>query len=173
MARTNVYRQPTEDDYTSDPHPVLLGWFDDSSAERIEESTYWDGNNRRGVVSGLQCGYEELYRTKGGRWVRHYNARSEFNGPEFYEFLTDEQAQEWLLKDGDDDAVRKYFGEIEEERGPGRPEIGPAFSVRFPADLLARVDQLAGACGLTRAAWLRQVAEVAAEDVIVSAASGS
>jgi len=40
------------------------------------------------------------------------------------------------------------------ERG-GRPEIGPAFSLRFSPDLLAKVDQAAAAEGVTRAAWIR------------------
>ena len=41
----------------------------------------------------------------------------------------------------------------------GRPEIGPAFSVRFPAALLDRVDTAAAAEGRTRAGWLRASAE--------------
>lgn len=41
----------------------------------------------------------------------------------------------------------------------GRPEIGPAFSVRFPAALLDRVDKAAAAEGRTRAGWLRASAE--------------
>jgi hypothetical protein len=41
----------------------------------------------------------------------------------------------------------------------GRPEIGPAFSVRFPAVLLDRVDAAAAAEGRSRAGWLRASAE--------------
>lgn len=45
--------------------------------------------------------------------------------------------------------------------GPGRPEIGPAFSVRFPPGLLARVDTAATALGVSRAEYLRGLAEKA------------
>jgi len=159
MSRTNIYSRPNPDDYDPDA-PRLLGWFDpDTAVEQIPEDTRWDGNNHRGVMSGLQCGYEELYRTKGGRWVRHYNARNEYNGPEYYEFFDDEQAQGWLLENGSDAVVAKYFGPVEPERGPGRPEVGPAFSLRFPRELLARLDQVAATEGASRAAKIRQLVE--------------
>lgn len=41
----------------------------------------------------------------------------------------------------------------------GRPEIGPAFSVRFPEDLLARIDADTATVGISRASWLRTAAE--------------
>lgn len=48
------------------------------------------------------------------------------------------------------------------KRRPGRPSIGgPTFSVAFPRDLLDRVDAAAKEAGLTRAAWLRKIAEEA------------
>lgn len=40
---------------------------------------------------------------------------------------------------------------------PGRPEIGPAFSLRFPADLLAAVDAAARTDGISRAELIRRV----------------
>ena len=43
--------------------------------------------------------------------------------------------------------------------GVGRPEIGPAFSVRFPEDLLERIDADAASVGVSRASWLRAAAE--------------
>lgn len=43
--------------------------------------------------------------------------------------------------------------------GPGRPQIGPAFVVRFPVDLIARVDQAAAEARTSRAGWLRDAAE--------------
>ena len=46
----------------------------------------------------------------------------------------------------------------------GRPAVGPAISVAYPADLLARIDAAASALGITRAAWLRSVAEQALSD---------
>lgn len=41
---------------------------------------------------------------------------------------------------------------------PGRPQIGPAFVVRFPEDLIARVDQAAADARTSRAGWLRDAA---------------
>lgn len=41
----------------------------------------------------------------------------------------------------------------------GRPEIGPAFSVRFPTDLLTEVDAAAAADSESRAEWLRSAAQ--------------
>lgn len=38
----------------------------------------------------------------------------------------------------------------------GRPAIGPAFSVRLPPGLLARVDAAAAAEGVSRAEWIRR-----------------
>jgi hypothetical protein len=141
-----------------------LAWFDDNlTTEEIVEGKRWDGNNHRGIKSGLQIGYSELIRTKGGRWVCHTDARNEYNGPETYDFMTDDQARDWLMTAGSEEAeaaLLKYFGEPEEESGPdlgGRPVVGPAFSVRFPVDLLARVDAARGATA--RAEWLREAAE--------------
>lgn len=151
MTRINVY---DTDEYTGEK--TLVGWFDPASSETFEEGTYWDGNNHRGVISGLQVGSECLYRTKGGRWVRHYDATSEFNGPEFYEFLTDEQARTWLLRASEDEAVEKYFGEVEEEKGPGRPEVGPATNVRLGEELTKKVDA-AREDGESRAAAIRRL----------------
>lgn len=155
MTRVNVYsRDPYEE-------KTLLGWFDTASCvEKIDESTYWDGNNNRGVISGGQVGYEMLYRTKGGRWARYYNFTSEYNGPEFYEFLTDDQARDWLIKDGDDEIVEKYFGELEEERGPGRPEIGKPIPVRLTEDQRAKVEKL-GRDGESLSATIRRLIDAA------------
>jgi hypothetical protein len=44
------------------------------------------------------------------------------------------------------------------DRPVGRPEIGPAFSLRFPPDLLAEVDAAAEADGLSRAECIRRAA---------------
>lgn len=43
--------------------------------------------------------------------------------------------------------------------GPGRPEVGPAFSVRFPADLMDKIDTAATDSRTSRAGWLRHAAE--------------
>lgn len=156
MARINVYSRSTEE-FDQD-EPRLLGWFDpDKAVERVQEDTEWDGNNHVGTLSGLQCGYEELFRTAGGRWVRHYNARNQFNGPEFYEFLTDDEAKDWLLRNTSDEIVERYFGEIAEEHGPGRPSVtGSPVSIKL-GEIEAAVETWRAARGLSRAEAVRQL----------------
>jgi len=157
MNRINVYSSPGEDDYTA---PAKLGWFDPSAAERFDQDTRWDGNNMIGVITGSQWVDEYLYRTRGGRWVRNHDAHRYCNGPDTYEFITDGQARDWLLRsECNDDAVQRFFGEIEEERGPGRPEIGGAVHVRFGADLLAMVDTYAAQRSISRAEAIRRLTQ--------------
>lgn len=161
MTRINVYDR-------SEEQAGLLGWFNrDTCTETVSENKRWDGENHRGVMSGMQIGYEELLRTARGRWVRHYDGHSEFNGPEFYEFLTDDEAKQWLIRDNgseSNEVLERYFGEPEEETGPskgGRPAVGLPISMAFSKDLLARIDAAAKRSGLSRAAWLRQIAAAA------------
>ena len=49
---------------------------------------------------------------------------------------------------------------------PGRPAIGEPVQIRLPGDLLAAVDRLARAEGVTRSQWVRQAlaARVAASN---------
>lgn len=119
MSRINVY---TYDEYTD--QKTLAGWYDDASlAECVKEEKYWDGNNHRGIMSGLQIGGEWLMRTSGGRWVIERDARNEFNGPLTRDFVTDDTAREWLIRNGDDEIVEKYFGPLTDE-GAGLEQIG-------------------------------------------------
>ena len=155
MARINV----------CDDFGELAGWFDENKAERFSEATWWDGSNHVSVATGSQWDHQVLYRTKGGRWVLH--SWSQWQGrPERYRFITDAEAQTWLLKNEHDAAVERFFGEIEEERGPGRPEIGPVIQVRLPEELLERVDALAGQTGASRAETIRQLLERALEGAL-------
>jgi predicted DNA binding CopG/RHH family protein len=152
MTRTNIYDYPATDD-----GPTLAGWFDPASAEAFNEATRWDGNNHISLVTGSQWDHQTLYRTKGGRWVLHSWSQWQGSTPT-HAFVTDDQAREWLLVNELDDAVTKHlkhFGEVESERGPGRPEIGPAINIRLPESLLDRVDAHAEEQGMTRAAVIR------------------
>ena len=153
MARVNIYRFDEFDG------KVLEGWFDPKASESFEEATRWDGNNSVSVVAGDKYGHEGLYRTKKGRWV--LNRWSQWQGvEETYEFISDDRAREWLLKCERDEAVEQYFGELEEESGPGRPEIGKPLNVRLGDDLQARVDA-AALPGEKRAATIRRLLEKA------------
>src|SRR5678815_1595847 len=150
MSRTNVYA------YGEDGTKTLAGWFDPDKADLIKEDRRWDGHNMVSVHTTERYGHQTLYRTSGGRWVLNFS--SQWQGSEDrYEFVTDERARAWLLVNGSDDVIAHFFGEVEEERGPGRPEVGPAFSVRFPPELLDRVDQAATVEGISRAEMIRRL----------------
>ena len=153
MARVNIFNEFRE----------LVGWFDDAKAERFEEATRWDGSNHISIATGSQWDHERLYRTVGGRWVLH--RWSQWQGrPEVYRFLTDQEAQTWLLTNEEDAAVERFFGEIEEERGPGRPEIGPVIQVRLPEEMIAQLDEMAQRVEVSRAEIVRRMlAEALAE----------
>jgi hypothetical protein len=172
MSRVNVYTSAGESGY--DFQPTLLGWFNPARSERFDQDTEWDGNNMVGVLTGSQWVDECLYRTAGGRWVRNHDATRYCSGPDTYEFLTDEQAKDWMLRSGNhDDAIERFFGEIEDEKGPGRPEIGTPVQVRL-GDLLPAVDAYAAECGIKRAEAVRRLvaARLATLDRIDAGAAG-
>ncbi len=147
MARVNVH-----DSYDG----TLTGWFDSDKAELFEEYQEWNGSNMISRATGSQWHHEELYRTAGGRWVLHgwSNVQGE---RERYEFVPDTEAREWLLAQGHDEAVKQYLGGVEDERGPGRPEIGPAVLVRLTPEILGAVDGLAAEEGTPRAEVIRRL----------------
>ncbi|WP_033024029.1 CopG family transcriptional regulator [Streptomyces capuensis] len=154
----------------------ILRWFDDEATrEDIPEGRNWNGNNWIGACSGLQTNRAYLYLTKGGRWIEHQDARNEFNGANSYRYLTEEEARQWLIRaadagrDGEDaeKALERLFPDMPEESGPeadgpskgGRPRVGPPISVAFPEELLARIDEAAKKEKISRAEWLRRVAD--------------
>lgn len=134
---------------------TLVGWFDSDSAVEYREAREWNGQNLVGVNNLGDYGHQILYRTAMGRWV--LNTWSQWVGvPQTYEYVDDQRARDWLLINDHDDAVTKWFGFPEPERGPGRPEKGPAVSVRLD-DQLAPVDTYAAAEGISRAEAVRQL----------------
>lgn len=164
MPRINVYARGDDFDGLASGKSSLIGHFNsDTCTEVIGEGTYWDGNNHRGNISGLQIGYEELLRTAGGRWVLHHDGTHEFNGPEYHQFLSDAEAQDWLIRaksEGADQALETHFGGVEEEVGPnigGRPAIGKKIEVRLDESTIAQVDARAAAEEVSRAEMLRRL----------------
>ncbi|MGW7504415.1 hypothetical protein ACWGIR_23180 [Streptomyces albidoflavus] len=145
-----------------------LGWFDLDAAQVVQvEGTHWNGSSLRGVLSGLETETAALYRTKGGRWAENVDSRRE-DGSDQWRFLTDDQAREWIMSCGADnaeDTLAIWFPETPDEAGPGpqggRPPIGPAINVAYPQDLLNRVEAAAKREKLSRAEWLRRAAEKA------------
>lgn len=164
MARINV---PVYD--AADDEPAY-GWFDPEQCERFDEGSRWDGNNHVGVISRKDVRFvdEALYRTPGGRWVRNSDRTSYHSGPDVYEFLTDDEARDWLLRSEiNDEVVERLWGTIAPESGPGRPSMGeaPQVNLKIPADLLARMDAVAEAAGIPRAEWVRRACAAALEAV--------
>jgi hypothetical protein len=165
VSRINVYAEA--DPYSDEP-AALLGWFDPTSAERFDQGKEWDGNNMIGTVSGSQWIDEYLYRTKGGRWVRNTDSTRHMGGPDEYRFITDEEAKDWMLRSGNaDEEIERFFGELPEETGPGRPEVGGAVHVRL-GETLAPVDEYAARIGLKRAAAVRRLVELGLKAVTLA-----
>ncbi|MUL61064.1 hypothetical protein B5P44_00500 [Mycobacterium sp. CBMA 213] len=157
MARINVYET---DEYTGTR--TLAGWFDISKAEGFAEDTRWDGNNTVGLSSGVPTNFggDQLIHTSGGRWVLYRDRSRYFNGRDTHHFVSENVAREWLLTNGHDDDAATYFGPTEEERGPGRPEVGKPINVRL-GDLLADVDDYAADNDLSRAEAIRSLIAIA------------
>lgn len=155
MTRINVY------DYNEYDGQTLIGWYDWDRADRYEADARWDGHNHIDINTGSQWDHQILLRTAQGRWVLHTWSQRQ-GRDDTNEFVDEEAARTWLIANGQDGVVQEWFGAaVEPERGPGRPEVGPAFSLRFPPALLARVDAVAAAEGTSRAAKIRQLVEAA------------
>lgn len=135
MSRINVYADTEFDG------PLLSGWFDPDRAERVEGRQEWDGQNMADVHVGANRG-QNLYRTAKGRYVLE-GWSLWVNESDTYRFLTNDEAREWLLINESDDHVTKWFGELEEERGPGRPETvgGKPVNLRLGDDLTEQISQ--------------------------------
>ena len=156
MTRINVYKHNDEWDYEGTRS--LEGWFDSAKADGWTDRDY-NGNGSDGIGRG-----QAVYRTAQGRWVLENWSiwQGEANRCEFIE---PEQAREWLLRNDEDAAVAKYFGEVEEERGPGRPKIGGKALINIGDDLLTEVDAYASEHGQSRA----QVARIALGEFLAAA----
>ncbi|RLP08913.1 ribbon-helix-helix domain-containing protein [Propionibacterium australiense] len=141
---------------------TVLGWFDPDQSEMFESGWRWTGDDRVQAVTGSSTEFELLYRTPGGRWVvDHW---SQWMGrPETYWFLTDEQARDWLMRSGRNEAaVRRFWPETPDEAGPGRPPIeGPTWKIKLPRELASRIEGSAKRQRVSRAAWIRAAAQSA------------
>lgn len=153
MTRINIL---TTDEHSGETS--LAGWFDPDTATRFDQDTEWNGHNLVGVITKSEFVNEHLYRTKGGRWILNHDSRNYHDGPDAYEFVTDEDARDWLIRsECNDAAIEQYFGPVEDERGPGRPEVGKPIHIRLGDDLLAQVDAEAAWRGRSRADTIREL----------------
>jgi hypothetical protein len=144
--RTNVY-------FSFDPEAgpkALAGYFDHDKAG------YWTDRDHNGNGSGGTGRGEAVYRTAQGRWVLERWTRWQGEANRCV-FITPEGACEWLLRNYEDQAVTRYFGELDDERGPGRPKIGGILPVRLGDDLLAHLETYAAEQGKGRAEVIREL----------------
>jgi len=90
-------------------------WFDLDRSVRYEEATFWDGRNRISRATGSQWDHEVLYRTAGGRWVKHW--WSQWQGSvDRWEEIDPVEAAGWLVRNGYDPAeagLEAVAGELE------------------------------------------------------------
>ena len=86
---------------------VLLGkgrWFASSKAQCWEEDTYWDGRNHISKATGSQWNHEALWKTAKGVWV--LQSWSQWEGSrETWEIVTQKRAHQWLIDQGEVNAV--------------------------------------------------------------------
>lgn len=145
MDRTNIFAG--HDDRR------IAGWFDFNAIQGRWSDRDHNGNGSHGTGRG-----EEVILTAGGKWVMsHWTIWQGEASTRTY--ITAEQARDWLLRNGEDKAVEEHFGAIpdEEDRRPGRPEIGGRVTTSFGDDLLGAVDAYARAHAVKRAEALRQL----------------
>jgi len=151
MTRINVYNYGDDDG-----EDCLAGWFNANTATRWTDADH-NGNGSGGVGRG-----QAVYRTAGGKWVLE-NWTAWQNEAHTHYFITPAAAQTWLLRNHEDAAVAQYFGLLaeEEDRRPGRPEIGGIVQVRLGDELFNRLDHLARERDSSRAETIREILRVA------------
>lgn len=152
MTRINVYQYPAPDDYKTSRERV--GSFDYSKAEK------WSDRDHNGNGSGGTGAGQAVLRTAKGKWVLE-NWTLWQGQEDRYEYLTEDEAREWLLCNNFDEAVKEHFGDIEEEedRRPGRPPVGKGGTLRLGDERAARADTRAAQEGITRAELIRRAVD--------------
>lgn len=141
-----------------------LAWFDPDRATLVaQQETRWDGSDQVSAATGSPWVDEDLYRTAGGAWVVRVDSRdmrTRRGAGVFWEGMSAQAAQEWLRRQDLHEIADEHFGAVD-ERGPGRPAVGPAINTRVSADQLRRLDAWASARGLTRAEAIRRIVDSA------------
>lgn len=155
--RTNVFNYGDAGDSFWEG-PRFVGFFYSDKAERFPENTRWNGNDLVSVHSIDKWAHQSLYRTAQGRWV--IEQTSQWQGVEDKcWYVDDEAARNWLLINGDDEAVERLLGPLEAEQGPGRPSIGPAIPIKFPPAVRAMLDAEAGEQRVSVSELVRSIVE--------------
>jgi len=122
-----------------------------------------------GFVTDLYWWEGTLYRTKGGAYfvAGRGNAGSMFAQPGYDDSrvggegiipYTVREAMEFAADHGGPEVVEAHFGElVEDARGPGRPAVGPATTLRLPVEMTERLDAIAERDSVSRAEVVRRM----------------
>ena len=71
-------------------------WFNIDSAIQFMQATYWNGNNQVSRATGSQFEDENLFLTKGKRWILIHD--TVYAGREaVVQMITPQEAAEWLI----------------------------------------------------------------------------
>lgn len=109
-----------------------IGWFE---TETVVD--YWEHPTRT----------DRVWLTPSGCWV--------WTATDLCEYLTADEARQKLTEWGHGDAVAEHIDRP--QAGRGRPEIGPEVKTRLPLSVIAAVDAMAEARGISRAEQMRQL----------------
>lgn len=144
MDRTNILAEHA-------PAAKVVGWFDYDKAARWDDRDF-NGNGSHGTGRGTG-----VVLTAGGKWLSlHWTS---WQGEEWtHVYIGDDEARDWLIANHEDAAVAEHFGELaeEEDRRPGRPEIGGRITTALGGEL-AKVDAYAELHEITRAEAVRRL----------------
>lgn len=154
---TRIYVTETDSDPRDDvSQRRRAGFFTAESADYCEgDRAVFDGSNLADVNTRDQNRGQGLYRTAQGRWV--LRTWSNWQGEtDTYNYTTDDDARDWLIFNDYEAEAKQYFGAVEDERGPGRPEVGGAALIRL-GDLLSEVDAWASHEGISRSEAVRRL----------------
>lgn len=76
-------------------------YFDKDKAVKFDEATWWDGSSFVSCATGSDKEHEQLYRTKGGKWILHH--KSQWDGiPVSYKEISNSEAAAWLVRNDHD-----------------------------------------------------------------------
>jgi hypothetical protein len=143
-----------------------VGHFDHDKAQRFD-AVPGRSDQQLPADARNKLDRQILFRTKEGRWVLRDYLSVEPLIPA-HSYITDEQARKWLERNEHEEAVRRFFTEVAEDRGPGRPAIGARANIPFGRDRLAAIDTWAQARNISRGEAVRQLLDIALDRQEVS-----
>jgi hypothetical protein len=86
-------------------------WFDQDSAKRFVEATYFNGSNHISIATNSQWDHETLYLTRRGAWILHSWSQWQRTRDTYVE-IEKEKAHSWLLRNGHE-VPEEFLGSTE------------------------------------------------------------